>query len=402
MDHHLSRPGSTSVRRPRFLIVMRILLVSTSSGSRGGGEIFLHYLGQALADLGHTIGLWVSDHERMDGLVEMMEPYTDILRVPYTNTYDLPGRSLQAYWRRGSRTQAFQAWHAWNPDIVHLNKQNLEDGLDLLRALDGAPATLTTIHITQSARYLKASKAAIRDSISRLALHRQTGPYVTVSDKRGDDLCSVLVESRVPVHTIYNGIPVPRPQGNCEQLRRQIGVSDEDILITMVGRLTAQKSPDIFLDQANKLAKQYPKARFLWIGSGDDARSFDQTVSSLGLQQQVQRLEWQDNVAAWLEASDIYLHTAAYEGLPLALLEALSAGLPCITSRGVLEEAEPLKHSPVLSYDKDWSFLLESAEERQSRARACRALFNSHFTAEKMARNYEALYEQLLLPQLVA
>ena len=35
---------------------MRILLVSTSSGSHGGGEIFLHYLGKALADLGHTIG----------------------------------------------------------------------------------------------------------------------------------------------------------------------------------------------------------------------------------------------------------------------------------------------------------------------------------------------------------
>ena len=339
----------------------------------------------------------------MNGLVETMRPYAEILRAPYENTYDLPGRSLQAYWQRNVSTRASKAWDSWHPDIIHLNKQNLEDGLDLLRALKHTSIpNLSTIHITQSAQYLKAARATLRDTVSKRALRTSTGPYVTVSDKRRADLNNFLADSPAPIHTVYNGIPTPQQTETRTQLREQILVSGDEILITMVGRLTAQKSPDIFLDQAQKYATRYPRARFLWIGSGEDAATFDATVHQRSLEKQVQRLEWQDNVDEWLQASDIYLHTAAYEGLPLALLEALGAGLPCLTSIGVIEEAEPLKHSPILCYDRDWEILLRSPGERCQRGSDCRSLFDAHFTAEKMAQGYIRLYTQLLQKQIAA
>ena len=123
---------------------------------------------------------------------------------------------------------------------------------------------------------------------------------------------------------------------------------------------------------------------------------FDAKVAEQGLQKVVRRLEWQDNVRAWLDTSDVYLHTAAYEGLPLALLEAMGAGLPCVTSTGVLAEAAPLRNGALIAYEDDWTSLLAYPDERRTKAAACLQLFAKYFTAERMALGYADHYERIL------
>ncbi|HYR57886.1 MAG TPA: hypothetical protein VEO95_04630, partial [Chthoniobacteraceae bacterium] len=73
---------------------MKILLASTSSGSRGGGEICLLYLGRALRARGHAVTLWAARHPRMDELAERFAAFGEVVRADYTNTYDRRGRSL--------------------------------------------------------------------------------------------------------------------------------------------------------------------------------------------------------------------------------------------------------------------------------------------------------------------
>ena len=65
---------------------MRILFVSSSSGSRGGGETFLVYLGKALARRGHKVMLWVSDHGRMNEVAGRFEAFGTVQRAEYVNT----------------------------------------------------------------------------------------------------------------------------------------------------------------------------------------------------------------------------------------------------------------------------------------------------------------------------
>ncbi len=381
-----------------LIIPMRILLVSTSSGSQGGGEIFLHYLGKALQQMGHEVGLWVSHHSRMEPLCQRMaNDGVEILRVPYQNTYDLPGRSLQAFWHWGHRDLAIESWRAWKPDIIHLNKQNLEDGLDLVRALHGinVPA-IGTIHITQSAEFLQASNARLRDTLSRWALRRSPIPWITVSDLRRQDLIDFLSPSSAAIDTIYNGIPHESPAQARRDCRRALGLSPEDLLVTMVGRLTAQKSPEVFLDQAAHMLPLNANVHFLWIGSGDAEKAFDARRKQLD-STRIHRLPWQDDIPSWLSASDIYVHTAAYEGLPLALLEAMGQRLPCITSPNILQEAAPLQ--ALRSYQDGWKDLLEHADTRADYAHSCYRLFHQHFTADQMARRYETAYESQLTRQ---
>ena len=62
---------------------MKVLLASSSSGSRGGGELYLVYLGRALAHRGHAVTLWASTNPRMDELANTFSGFGQVLRSGY-------------------------------------------------------------------------------------------------------------------------------------------------------------------------------------------------------------------------------------------------------------------------------------------------------------------------------
>src|SRR6185436_3414638 len=164
---------------------MKVLLASSSSGSRGGGEIFLRYLGQALAQRGHHVTSWCAEHPRMDELAQGLAQVGEVVRFPYRNFYDLKTRIVGTSLNRATSRRIARDWASLKPDVVHVNKQNLEDGLDLLRAAMFLPiTTVSTIHITQTATFLGAKVAWLRDLLSRRALRAYRGPLVAVQETR--------------------------------------------------------------------------------------------------------------------------------------------------------------------------------------------------------------------------
>ncbi|MBV8274077.1 MAG: glycosyltransferase, partial [Verrucomicrobia bacterium] len=136
---------------------MRILLASSNSGSRGGGELFLLSLASALSASGHEVILWASQHSRMDELCARFREFGPVERSLYANTYDRRFRVMRALLDSAVSRRVATEWRSLGPEVIHLNKQNLEDGLDLVDALARThlPA-VCTIHVTQSAAYLKA------------------------------------------------------------------------------------------------------------------------------------------------------------------------------------------------------------------------------------------------------
>ncbi|MFO7725219.1 MAG: hypothetical protein R6V45_06680, partial [Oceanipulchritudo sp.] len=103
---------------------MRVLFVSSSSGSRGGGEYFLVYLAQALKTEGVEVGLWLSSDAQMDGIAELFGDTGPVFRQPYVNTFLRRSRSLSHLLPAGRGMEALvEQWKAFKPDILHLNKQ---------------------------------------------------------------------------------------------------------------------------------------------------------------------------------------------------------------------------------------------------------------------------------------
>ena len=380
---------------------MKILLASSSSGSRGGGELYLVYLGRALAQRGHAITLWASAHPRMDELANTFSGFGEVLRSDYENTYDQRGRSLASYLNFGASRKVAAVWRAAEPDFIHLNKQNLEDGLDLLRAarLSGVP-NLATIHLSQSARYLRAKLAWPRDFVARRALRRYPGLLVTVLENRQRDLADFLGDSP-RIRMIPNGVPLfdltRRAAGRAAK-RAELGFAESEQLFIAVGRMMPQKRPLLFLEKARQILQTLPEAKFLWVGDGALSGEWDARVAAKGLGHSIRRLPWHNDVQSLLLAADVFMHVADFEGLPLAILEAMSAGLPCAITDNLLGEMPFMtaENSIAIGADESWIAQLREPALLRARGAAARRLAEEKFSFGKMAESYEALYRETL------
>lgn len=380
---------------------MKILLVSSSSGSRGGGELYLLYLARALVERGHEVILWAAIHERMDELCASFAAIGRVVRADYTNMYDRRLRSLASHLDIAGARAVAASWRELAPDLVHLNKQNLEDALDLQRAarIAGIP-TLTTIHITQSAAYLRARNAGLRDWVSRRALARFPGLLVAVLGQRAADLHTFLgPEPRI--RTVANGVELydltERPAIR-ERKRAELGMAPEATLFAAVGRMVPQKRPLHFLEHAARILRHLPGARFVWVGDGPLCEEWDAWVARERLGHAIQRIGWQRNVRDFLFAADVFLHTAEFEGLPLAILEALSAELPCAVTPNLLTEMPFLNagNSISLAEEAVWSAALRDPGRLREIGRSGRRLAEERFSFSRMAAEYEALYKEAL------
>lgn len=377
---------------------LRILLASSSSGSKGGGELFLAFLGEELAARGHQVALWCSNHPRMDALAARCEAFAEVLRGTYVNTYDRRGRSVAALFDRRTPGEVAAQWSSWRPNVIHVNKQNLEDGAELLKAADlcDGVRSVCTIHITQSARFLGAKGGWLRDLVARQMLRASHGTLIAVGPRRMDALNRFVGKGHPPAVLAMNGVPLPgldRLADLRRSKRGELGLA-KTVCVLAVGRMVAQKRPLLFLEHAKRLHQQRPGLRFVWVGDGDLAGAWDERVRSLGLADVVTRVNWVEEPLGWFAAADLLLHTAEFEGLPLAVLEAMGAALPCVVADDILPEGnlETEAGMAALSDENRWKVWLDDGGARERAGKANRETAFRRFSVQAMAARYEEIY----------
>lgn len=371
--------------------------MSSGSGSRGGGEIFLKYLGGALAGRGHSVITWMPAHTRMNELASQCEKFSQVVRAQFRNTYDYRSRSLATLLNLRLSNGVGRQWAELKPDVIHINKQNLEDGLDLLRAarISGRPS-VCTIHLTQTARYLRARGAPLRDLAAWWELRKFGGNFVAVQDTRRNELSSFL-GSEARTRTIFNGVP-PVDSGQRQALRNsmraELNIGGDQLLVVGVGRLVHQKRPFMFLEKAKELHEQHPHVRFAWVGDGELLAEWRAAIARKGLSEVLVWTGWKSDVKPYLAAADLLLHTAEYEGLPFALIEAMSMGVPCAVSRSVAAELPFLNARNAIFYDDAgrMEHLVRHSQDLKDVGQAALALMNERFSDRAMAASYEKLY----------
>jgi glycosyltransferase involved in cell wall biosynthesis len=145
------------------------------------------------------------------------------------------------------------------------------------------------------------------------------------------------------VHVVPCGVDVP-PE---VPVRREA----ETVRCIAVGRMVAKKAPILLLDAFRRAHEVYPRLRLDCVGGGPLLAAARQFVQSFRLEHAVRLHGWQTNVAVWrlLAGADVFLQhsvvddeTGDEEGLPVALLEAMAAGLPIVATRhgGIPEAVE--------------------------------------------------------------
>jgi len=339
----------------------------------------------------------------MDEMAAAFSEFAHVIRGPYWNTYDRRLRSFHYAFGDLVLREVANAWRAENPDVIHIVKQNLEDGLDLLATADSiCVPSLCVIHITQSAAYLGARMSFLRDWVSRRRLSGYRGLLVTTPQARARTLRAILPAGRKErVAVVDSGVEIPdlaKISARRAEIRSELGLCEGEMLFTCVARLEAQKRPLLFLEKATEARKKYPNWKFLWIGGGRMESDWNRWLDVHGEDSGIRRLPWKADFMAYLAASDVYFHTASFEGFPLALLNAMSCGLPALIFDDLQAELEVFDASEIIVSqigDTNWMGEVSDPVRRASVAKCGWKKVCSHYSIAAMAQRYFNLYTNI-------
>lgn len=121
-------------------------------------------------------------------------------------------------------------------------------------------------------------------------------------------------------------------------VRHELGLTDDTLVIGTVGRLTRSKNPFGIIEILKAIKIRNPSARFLWVGEGEMRQEIEKLLRLYELTDMVIMTGVRFDVERMLQAMDAFIFPSLREGLPVALIEAQAAGLPCFCSDVVSSE----------------------------------------------------------------
>ena len=120
--------------------------------------------------------------------------------------------------------------------------------------------------------------------------------------------------------------------------RKMLNISDNDILLGNIGRLSQEKNQLFIIKILKELRKKNNNYKLLLIGDGPLKEKIDTKIKELNLNESVIILDKRDDIYALLMSMDIFIFPSLYEGFGLALIEAEKIGLPTICSNNIPKE----------------------------------------------------------------
>ncbi len=167
-----------------------------------------------------------------------------------------------------------------------------------------------------------------------------TYKIIAVSDEVADFTSKQEKISKNKFVTIFNGIDLEEikkfkeiNQENILQFREELGFNMDDKIIINVARLTHQKRIDLLIDAFYELSKKDRSYKLIILGEGVLKNQLAQKINGLGLENRVFLLGVKKNIYKYYMLSNVFVSTSEIEGFSIAFLEALSFGLPIISTK---------------------------------------------------------------------
>jgi len=284
-------------------------------------------------------------------------------------------------------------------DVVHNH--------NLTGVLVGVPAAVIgrAGAVVRTEHNVVAERWPLRGALCRLAALREDA-QIAVSGAVRDSHVAARTAAPSRFVTIWNGIDDsrlgvedPRPQ-----VRRELGIEDGVIVCLTVGSLTPQKNHRVLLEAASRLAADLPAARFLIVGDGPLRADLEARARELGVGGSVEFVGESFDVPRFLKAANVFVLSSLWEGLPITLIEAMSAGLPCVvTSVGGIPEIIADGENGLLVEPNDPDALAQAIRRVASDSSLAtrmighaRSTYELCLSAGAMVRQTEALYDLAL------
>jgi glycosyltransferase involved in cell wall biosynthesis len=256
----------------------------------------------------------------------LLTPSLRALGVPVTelnqrNAYDLPALlSIIKYIRRHKI------------DIIHTHLLASDFLGRIAGSLTGRPV-VSTIHN---------SRADLdNEPMRRQWMEQWTGRFmarrlIVVSEMLREETTQWFGVPSRKVVAIPNGVDTEAfrrgPEFDSAAVKRDMVSGGEYVMVTNLARWVPQKGLSHLIDAARIVTDARPDVRFLLLGHGDLHAELEAQAETLGIADKVILGGFLYNVSDVLAASDVFVLSSLWEGLPLALLEAMAAGCPAVAT----------------------------------------------------------------------
>jgi glycosyltransferase involved in cell wall biosynthesis len=309
---------------------LRVVHVTESLGHGGAEQNLLSLLRRLQPPAYEHELVWLYDDNR---LLEDFRPHVSgLLPLHCSRTWHLPGAIARlALHLRAAR-----------PDVVHVQLIRAQLVARLAAALSGTGLPVVTTW--QNAFYDDQARQDFGGSevrrhlirtLDRLSGHRDAF-FVAVSEFVARDGQRALGVTADRVRVIYNCVEPdryrPTDPAVLARTRAELGLGVDDQLLLTVGRLMPQKQQHVAIEAMPAVLKRYPRAHLLIAGRGALERPLQETIDRLDLRSRVRLLGARSDMAALYQLADVFVFPSSFEGLSVALLEALSNGLPAAIS----------------------------------------------------------------------
>jgi glycosyltransferase involved in cell wall biosynthesis len=215
------------------------------------------------------------------------------------------------------------------------------------------------------------------------------------------------LQRRTRVITLPNGIPVEQVRAEAQdssRARADLNIPPNDLVVGAVAVFRAQKRLDDWLRVAARIAAHRRNVTFLLVGGGPLEADVRARIDALGLKRCVRAPGFRHDGRRLMGAMDVFLMTSEFEGLPIALLEAMSLGKPVVSTRvggipEVLEDGVTGFFAPVGAIDELAGRVMRLLDDdvlRMRFGRAAAATIEAAYHVKRRVEAIEHLYHEVL------
>ena len=233
-----------------------------------------------------------------------------------------------------------------NYEIIHINSDSAYVAAAYIYAAKrgGIKKIYVHSHCTKidDSNVLRRTFKTIAHKICVQYVCHNTNRYLACSKLAGTWMFGRKNVSTHKYCTIYNGVEVQKyifDETVRKIYRKELGIENH-LVIGNIGRLSYQKNQSFLLDIFKEYYKRNPKSVMVLVGDGDQRKNLEQKAVLLGLQEAVKFLGLRGDVPQLLWAFDVMVMPSKFEGLPVTMVEAQMADLPCVVSSAITLEAD--------------------------------------------------------------
>ena len=282
------------------------------------------------------------------------------------------------------------------PDLVHTHLTYANIVGTLAARAVGIPV-VATLHNVRPRKQGRAA-LALEARVLQWGAQRIIAVGQAVADAHRQRLagCSITI--------IPNAVAIPRllELAEIESLRLEVSGSSYRPLLVAIGKLTPQKGFEDLLDAFALVCRDYPEAYLVIAGSGELMPELASQIQALNLERNARLLGQRQDVEKLLAAADLYVSSSRWEGLSVAMLEAMAAGV-AVVATAVGETPEILTEEmgvPVPPEDPEklaeaLAKLLSDPNRRRDLGLKARQHVIAHYEAPAWAERILALYSTL-------